>query len=152
MEQRTKIIAEENKQNLHITREFNLPIELLYKAYTDAECLAEWMGTNVIKLDSKNHGSYRFETSFEGKVMFSANGTIHKMIENSSLIRTFEMENSNIGVQLEYLTFLKIDDNTSKLEIQIIYESEKHRAEQLKMPFAFGLNMAHDKLELIFKK
>lgn len=147
MEQRTKINALEGKQELTIIREFDLPVELVYKAYTEAEFIAQWMGTKVIKLENRNHGSYAFETSHEGNVMFKANGTIHKVVPNQEIVRTFEMENMSIGVQLEFLNFEKITEDKSKLTIQIIYKSEKHRAEQLKLPFAYGLNMAHDKLE-----
>ncbi|UXX78671.1 SRPBCC domain-containing protein [Reichenbachiella carrageenanivorans] len=149
MNQKTKINALEDKQELTITREFDLPVELVYKAYTEAEFVAQWMGTNVLKLENRDHGSYAFETSHEGNVMFKANGTIHKVIPNKEIVRTFEMENMPIGVQLEFLNFEKITDDKSKLTIQIIYKSEKHRAEQLKLPFAYGLNMAHDKLEEI---
>lgn len=152
MEQKTKIFAEEAKQDLMITREFDIPVELVYKAYTESEFIEQWMGTKVIKLDCRNHGSYRFETSHNGKVMFSANGTIHEIKENKEIIRTFEMENSNIGVQLEILSFESINNDKSRLKIQIIYKSEANRAEQLKLPFAFGLNMAHEKLEEVFKK
>lgn len=149
MEQKTKINAPEGKQALTITREFNLPVELVYKAYTEAEFIAQWMGTKVIKLENRNHGSYEFETSHEGNIMFKANGTIHKVVLNQEIVRTFEMENMPIGVQLEFLNFEKITEDKSKLSIQIIYKSEKHRAEQLKLPFAYGLNMAHNKLEEI---
>lgn len=147
MEQKTKIIAEEGKQELVITREFDLPVELLFKAYSESEFVEQWMGTKVIKLENKNHGSYQFETSYNGNVVFKANGTIHAFLPNQKIIRTFEMENAPIGVQLEFLEFEKHTDDTSKLTIQIIYKSEKHRAEQLKLPFATGLNMAHNKLQ-----
>ena len=149
MEQKTKIEAEDGKQELVITRTFDLPVELLFKAYSEAELIEQWMGTKVIKLESKNHGSYQFETSYDGNVAFKANGTIHTVVPNQKIIRTFEMENAPIGVQLEFLTFEKLNDDTSKLTIQIIYKSERHRAEQLKLPFASGLNMAHDRLQEI---
>ncbi len=152
MEQKTKINAEAGKQELVITRTFDLPVELLFKAYSEAELVEQWMGTKVIKLESKNHGSYQFETSYQGKVVFKANGTIHTVVPNQKIIRTFEMENAPIGVQLEFLTFEKLNDDTSKLTIQIIYQSEEHRAEQLKLPFASGLNMAHDRLQEIINK
>ena len=152
MEQKTKINAEDGRQELVITREFDLPVELLFKAYSEPELLEQWMGTKVIKLENKNHGSYQFETSYHGKVVFKANGTIHKVIPNQKIIRTFEMENASIGVQLEFLEFEKLTDDTSKLTIQIIYKSEKHRAEQLKLPFANGLNMAHNRLQEIMNK
>ncbi|MCK0145335.1 SRPBCC domain-containing protein [Arenibacter sp. F26102] len=149
MEQKTNINALEGKQDLTITREFDLPVELVYKAYTEAEFIAQWMGTNVLKLENRNHGSYEFETSHDGNIMFKANGTIHKLIPNQEIVRTFEIENMPIGVQLEFLNFEKVTEDKSKLTIHIIYKSEKHRAEQLKLPFAYGLNMAHNKLEEI---
>ncbi|MFZ1749360.1 MAG: SRPBCC domain-containing protein [Saprospiraceae bacterium] len=149
MEQKTKIHAEEGKQDIWITREFGLPVELLFRAYSEVELLEQWMGTRVIKLENKNHGSYQFETSYNGNVVFRANGTIHLLVANQKIIRTFEMENMPIGVQLEFLEFEKLTDETSKLTIHIIYQSERHRAEQLKLPFAYGLNMAHQKLQEI---
>lgn len=152
MEHKTKIAAKEGRQELIITREFNLPIELLFKAYSEAELIEQWMGTKVLKLENRNHGSYQFETSHEGNVMFKANGTIHKVVPNQEIVRTFEMENMPIGVQLEFLNFEKLTYDKSKLTIQIIYKSEKHRAEQLKLPFEYGLNMAHEKLEEIIIK
>ena len=57
MEQKTKINAEDGKQELMITREFDLPLELLFKAYEDAEIIEQWMGTKVLKLENKKHGS-----------------------------------------------------------------------------------------------
>ena len=152
MEQKTKIVAEEGKQELTIVREFDLPLELLFKAYEEPELVEQWMGTKVLKLDNKKHGSYAFETSHNGNVVFRANGTIHEFVSNQKIIRTFEMENMSIGAQLEFLEFEKLTDDTSKLTIQIIYRSEQHRAEQLRLPFAYGLNMAHNKLQEIVNR
>lgn len=149
MEQKTKIKVPDGKQELTIIRKFDLPVDLVYKAYTESEFIAQWMGTKVLKLENKDHGSYAFETSHGGKVMFKANGTIHKVVSNQQIVRTFEMENMPIGIQLEFLNFEKVTTDKSRLTIHIIYKSERHRAEQLKLPFAYGLNMAHDKLEEI---
>ncbi|WP_447641312.1 MULTISPECIES: SRPBCC domain-containing protein [Chitinophagaceae] len=151
MEQKTKIIAEEGRQDLVVTRVFDLPVELLFSAFTVPDLVAEWMGTTVLKLENKNHGGYRFETSHNGNIMFSANGTIHEILANQKIIRTFEIENTPIGVQLEFLEFEKLTDETSKLTMQIIYRSESHRAEQLKLPFMHGINMAHDRLQAILR-
>jgi uncharacterized protein YndB with AHSA1/START domain len=63
MERKTKIHAEDGKQELVITREFDLPLELLFKAYTEPEIVEQWMGTKVLKLENKKHGSYQFETT-----------------------------------------------------------------------------------------
>ncbi len=152
MEQKTKINAQDGKQELIITREFDLPIELLFKAYEEPKFIEQWMGTKVIKLESRNHGSYQFETSHNGNVVFKANGTIHEFVANQRIIRTFEMENAGIGVQLEFLEFERLTEHRSKLTIQVIYRSVEHRALQLKMPFEYGLNIAHDRLQEILSK
>lgn len=147
MEQKTKINAEEGKQELFIIREFDLPLELLFKAYQEPDLVEQWMGTKVLKLENKKHGSYAFETSRNGMVVFSANGVIHEFIHAKKIIRTFEMDNAEIGVQLEILNFEKLTDQTSKLTMQVIYLSVQHRAIQLKMPFEYGINTAHNHLQ-----
>lgn len=149
MEHKTKINAEDGKQSLTITREFDLPLESLFKAYEDPEIVEQWMGTKVQKWESRKHGSFQFETSHEGNVMFRANGTIHEFIPNQKIIRTFEMENAPIGVQLEFLAFEQLTASTSKLTMLVIYQSVEHRAMQLKMPFEYGVNMAHNRLQEI---
>ncbi|MGI9649790.1 SRPBCC family protein [Chryseobacterium sp. RLHN22] len=149
MELKTKIKAEENAQELFITREFDLPLELLFKAYEDAEIVEQWMGTKVIRLENRKHGSWRFETSHDGQVVFSANGVILEFVPNKKITRTFEMENSSFPVQLEFLTFESVQENKSKLTIQQIFKSVDYRNQLLKMPFAKGLSMAHDRLQEI---
>lgn len=153
MDKKTKIHAEENKQDLVIIREFDLPVELLFKAYTEPEIVAQWMGTKVIQLENRKNGAWQFETSDpNGNVVFKANGVIHDFVANEKIVRTFEMENVNFAPQLEFLEFEKLTNETSKLTMQIIYKSIEHRLTQLKLPFAMGLNMAHDRLEEIVTK
>lgn len=150
MEQKTKINAEDGKQELYITRVFDLPLELLFKAYVEPELVEQWMGTKVLKLESKKQGAYRFETTdVNGNVLLQSSGVIHDFITNQKIIRTFEMENTPYPVQLEYLEFEKLTDHSSKLTMQVVYKSVADRDEILKLPFAFGINMAHNKLQEI---
>lgn len=152
MEQQTKVNAGDGKQEIVITREFDLPLELLFKAYEEPELFEQWMGTKVLKMENKKHGSYAFETSYNGNVVFRANGTIHEFIPNQKITRTFEMENTPFPVQLEYLEFEKLTDDTSKLTMHIVFKSVEFRNQLLQMPFAQGINMAHDKLQEIVNK
>lgn len=153
MELKTKVNAENDQQFLVITREFDLPVELLFKAYTEPELLEQWMGTKVVKLDSRKHGSYEFETSDpKGNVVVRMNGTIHEFIQEEKITRTFQMENTPFPVQLEFLEFEKLTAETSKLTIRIVYKSIEYRDQMLQMPFAQGINMAHNRLqEIVFK-
>jgi uncharacterized protein YndB with AHSA1/START domain len=153
MERKTQINAEDAKQELVITREFDLPVELLFKAYVEPEIVEQWMGTKVVKLESKKHGSYQFETSdAQGKVVFRANGVIHEFDLDRKITRTFEMENTPFGVQLEFLEFETLTDDTSKLKMHVVYRSVALRDQLLKLPFAQGINMAHNRLQDIVSK
>lgn len=152
MEIKTKINAEDNKQELVITREFDLPLELLFKAYIEPEIVEQWMGTKVLKLENKRHGSYQFETTDPKGNKHLFNGVIHEFSLNQNITRTFEMENTPFAVQLEFLEFEKITDNTSKLSIHIIYKSVALRDQMLQLPFAQGINMAHNRLQSIVSK
>ena len=152
MERKTKIHAEDGKQEIVITREFDLPLELLFKAYVEAEIVEQWMGTKVIKLESKKHGGWQFETTDPKGNKHGFNGVIHEFIPNRKITRTFEMENSPFPVQLEFLEFEKVSGETSKLKMQIVYKSIADRDQMMQLPFAAGLNMAHDRLEEIAGK
>ena len=153
MKQKTNINAEDGKQELVITREFDLPLELLFKAYVEPAIVEQWMGTKVLKLESKKHGSYQFETTdAQGNVLFQANGVIHEFSPNQEITRTFEMENTPFGVQLEFLEFEKLTDDTSKLNMHIVYRSVAHRDQMLQIGMAQGMNMAHNRLQDLVSK
>jgi uncharacterized protein YndB with AHSA1/START domain len=152
MERKTKISAEDGKQEMLITREFDLPLELLFKACSEADIIEQWMGTRVLKMENKKYGSYQFETAYDGKVVFKANGVFHEVSPNKRIIRTFEMDNAPFGVQLEIHDFEKITDQTSRLNMHVIYESVAQRDEVLKLPFAQGISMAHDRMQEIANK
>lgn len=153
MEQKTKIHAEDGKQELEITREFDLPLELLFKAHIDPGIVAQVMGTKVLKLESKKHGSYQLETKdSKGNIIFRANGVIHEFDPNKKITRTFEMENTPFGVQLEIYEFEPLTGGASKLTMHVIYESVAQRDQVLKLPFAQGINMAHNRIQEIAGK
>jgi len=138
MEQKTKISAVDGKQELMITREFDLPLELLFKAYAEAELVEQWMGTKVLKLENKKHGSYQFETTDLKGNKHRFSGAIHAFVPNQKITRTFEMENTPFGVQLEFMEFEKLTDNTSKLNMHVVYRSVAQRDQVLQLPFAQG--------------
>jgi len=152
MEQKTKINAEDGKQELRITREFDLPLELLFRAFSEAEIVEQWMGTKVMKLENKKHGSYQFETTDPKGNKHGFNGTIHEFIPGKKITRTFEMENTPFGVQLEFLEFEKLTDDTSKLNMHIVYRSAALRDQVLQLPFAQGINMAHNRIQDILAR
>lgn len=150
MERKTKIHAEDGRQEITITREFELPLDLLFRAYTDAAIVEQWMGNKVLQLDNKALGAYRFETSdAKGNVVLRSRGTIHSFEPNHRITRTFEMENTPFEPQLEFLEFAALTESTSLLTMHVLYRTVAQRDQMLQLPFAQGINMAHNRLEQI---
>lgn len=158
MELKTKVHAEDGKHELVITREFDLPVDLLFTAHAEPDLFEQWMSheygtTKVLKFEAKKHGGWQFHTiDADGNVLFAANGTFHDFVPNQKITRTFEMDDSAYDVQLEFLEFESLTNDTSKLTIHSVFRSPELRDELLKMPFAFGLSMAHDRLQEIVGK
>ena len=153
MERKTKIHSEDGKQELIITREFDLPVELLFKAHTERDIIEQWMGNKVLKLENKKHGSYQFEVrDNKGNVVLVSSGVIHELIPNQKITRTFQMENTPFEAQLEFLDFERLTDDTSKLTMHFVYRSVALRDQMLKLPFAQGINMAHNRLQEVANK
>lgn len=150
MERKTQVHAEEGKQDLLITREFDLPVGLLFKAYVEPELVEQWMNTKVLTLECKTHGSWQFETSNpQGKVVLRSHGVFHEVMPERKITRTFEMKDTPFPPQLEFLEFEPLGDESSRLTMHVVYKSVAHRDQMLQLPFAQGINMAHNRLEQI---
>ena len=158
MERKTKVHAEDGKQELVITREFDLPVDLLFKAHAEPELFEQWMSheyatVKVEKFDLKKHGSWAFEASGpDGGVVFAASGVIHEFVPDAKITRTFEMANSPFDVQLEFLEFEALGPEASKLTMHSIFRTAELRDQLMQLPFAQGLNMAHNRLQDVVGK
>lgn len=153
MELKTKVHAEDGKHDIVITREFDLPLELVFRAFTEPELIEQWMGNKVLEFEAKRHGAWHFEKRDDkGNVVFEADGVIHEFIPNRKITRTFEMRNTSFGVQLEITGFESLSDDKSKVTLHTIYETIEQRDEVLKLPFRQGINWAHNRLEEFMKK
>ena len=62
---KTEIVAELGVPQIEVTREFDVPRDLLYRAYTDPELLVQWLGPRGMKMevdqyDVRHGGTWRY--------------------------------------------------------------------------------------------
>ena len=158
MDLKTKVAAEDGKHDLLITREFDLPVELLFKAYVDPEIIVQWKTppnstAKILKSAMGKHGSFQMQISdAEGKVMATTHGVIHDLVPEQKIIRTFQVEGAPMGVQLEVYDFIKLTDDTSKLNMHVIYESVAQRDMVLKGPASANMESSFNRLEALLGK
>ncbi len=92
----TTITAEPGKQELFITREFDAPRELVFKAHTDPELYIQWLGPlgYEMKLETfepYSGGRYRYIHKDQDGNEYGFHGVFHEISEEM-MIQTFEFE------------------------------------------------------------
>ena len=77
---------------------------------------------------------------------------LHSLKVQLKIALALILENTPFGVQLEVYEFVPVTDDNSRLNMHVIYETAAQRDQVLKLPFAGGLNMAHNRTEEIMSK
>lgn len=148
MKHKTQVTAPENTQYILVERTFELPVNLLFKAYEVPELIEQWMHTKVLKQESHRNGSYCFQTSDpQGTPLFKVFGVFHDFQPEQRIIRTFEMDNTPFSAQLEFLEFESLDAQRSRLRMHMVFRTPEERDQLMQMPFARGLHLAHNRLQ-----
>jgi uncharacterized protein YndB with AHSA1/START domain len=156
---KTKVIAEEGKQELFIIREFDAPRELVFKAFSTPELLLKFYAPFGIKMkfnyvDFKDGGSYSWtHYNDAGKIYCTFKGVIHEIVSPERIIQTVEMEGLPEGghVLLEIFTFEEIANNRTKLIIQDVFRSIADREEMIKSGFESGVVEIFNQLDKLLK-
>src|SRR2546430_11705339 len=94
---KTTIIAEPGKQEMLITREFDAPRELVFKAFTDPELYVQWLGPRRLTMmldtfEPRNGGRWRYIHKDQSGNQFGFHGVYHEVLAPESIIDTFEFE------------------------------------------------------------
>ncbi len=113
------------QRELVLTRVFDAPRELVFKAWTDANHLAQWWGpkgfTNpVCELDLRPGGAIRIEMRGPDGAMYLTKGVFHQIVEPERIVMTtssFEDEQSN--PQLEVLNTVTFDEDNGKTKLTL---------------------------------
>lgn len=85
------------------------------------------------------------------KVIFPADGSMHEFKPNENIIQMVEMENSSFPVQMEFLHFDKLTEDTSKLTMYMVFKSFPLWNPLMQMSFAKGINWTHHRLQQIIR-
>ena len=155
----TKITAEPGKQEILITREFDAPRELVFKAFTEPELLSQWWGpsylsTLVDTMDVRPGGQWRFiNRDAQGKE-YAFHGVYHEILAPERIIDTFEFEGlpQTGHVSLESLTLEELPGGRTRLTSQSVFRSVADRDGMLQSGMEEGLNESYDRLAELLKK
>ncbi|MEO6893021.1 MAG: SRPBCC family protein [Ktedonobacteraceae bacterium] len=123
------LIVEPGKQEIVMTRLFDAPRELVFKAYTAPNLIPQWWGpenvtTIVHKMDVRPGGTWRYVQRDTNGNQYAFYGVYHEVIVPERLVYTFEFEGMPGRVLLETVTFEEQDGKTKLTDTSIFQTLE----------------------------
>lgn len=155
----TKIKAEPGKQEIFIIREFDAPRELVFKAYSDANLIAKWLGprgytVTVEKFESKSGGSWRYIHTDPKGNQYAFHGVNHEVKAPERIIGTFEFEGLPEGghVALETAIFEALPGNRTRVTGHMVFQSVVDRDGMIQSGMEKGVNDSQERLDELLEK
>ncbi|HKV32385.1 MAG TPA: SRPBCC family protein [Candidatus Dormibacteraeota bacterium] len=128
---KAEYVIEPGKQEIIITRVFDAPRELVFKAYTDPILVPQWFGpreytTIVDKMEARPGGLWRFVQRNQEGDEFAFHGVHHDIVAPERIVATFEFEGVPGHVLLQTLT-LEPQGQKTRLVEQLLFQSVADR-------------------------
>lgn len=152
---KTVVTAEPGRQELFITREFDAPRELVYKAHIDPKLYVQWLGPHGYEMILKefepvNGGKYRYIHKDKDGNEFGFHGTFHEMsIDN--MVQTFEFEGYPRHVSLDTMTLEELSGGRTKATIHSIFQSVSDRDGMIQNGMERGVSEGYERLDDLLK-
>jgi uncharacterized protein YndB with AHSA1/START domain len=123
----TRIVADPALPTIRITREFDAPVEKVFRAHTDPELLAQWLGPRSVTMridhfDCRTGGSWRYSENSEQREN-NFFGSFHEVRADERIVQTFTWDGYPDGVSLETMTFEDLGGGRSRLVALSVVES-----------------------------
>jgi uncharacterized protein YndB with AHSA1/START domain len=156
---KTVITAESGKQELFITREFDAPRELVFKAYTDPELYGQWLGprgltTTFETFEPVSGGRWRFVQKDGDGNEFGFHGVNHDVTPPERIIGTFEYDGlpESGHVLLETTKFEALPGDRTRVTSQSVYQSIEDRDGMVEAGMESGVVEGYERLDEILEK
>jgi uncharacterized protein YndB with AHSA1/START domain len=155
---RTTVTAEPERQELFITREFDAPRELVFKAHTDPELFVQWLGpraltTTLETFEPVGGGKWRFIQKDQDGNEFGFHGVFHE-VSPERMIQTFEFEGlpESGHVILETTKLEALPNGRTRLTSQSVFQSVSDRDGMIQSGMESGLSEGYERLDELLVK
>jgi uncharacterized protein YndB with AHSA1/START domain len=114
---KTEITAEPGISLILISREFDAPRDLVFRAYADPELLVQWLGPRdltmtVDEYDVRDGGKWRYVSKDAQGNEYGFHGVFHGTPSPDGIVQTFEFEGTPGHVSLDTFTLEEQDGKT----------------------------------------
>ena len=130
-----------------ITREFDAPRHLVYRAWTTPELVRRWYGgshgePSVVEIDLRVGGRWRY--AFDAG--FGFHGEYREIVGDERLVSTEVFEGAPDAESLNTLTLTERDGRTT-MTVLVQHQNQANRDAHINAGMEEGMNASLDKLE-----
>jgi uncharacterized protein YndB with AHSA1/START domain len=150
----TAVVTLPTDTQVLITREFDAPKDLVYKAFTTPELVSRWWTAKrgemtVAEIDLRVGGKWRYAmTMTEGGIEVAFHGEYREIVPNERIVSTEVYEGMPDAEALNTMTLTEVDGRTT-LTILVQHERKEHRDAHIESGMEDGLQDALDLLEQV---
>jgi uncharacterized protein YndB with AHSA1/START domain len=151
----TTITANPGEQVVDIERVVDAPLADVYRAYTEPDLIAKWLGPRgydmqVAKFEMRDGGQWAFVHSNPEGVRFAFHGSYHSVKPQESIVQTFEFEGAPGHVSLERVSF-EGDGEKTMVRVHAVYQSVEDRDAMIANGMAMGVTEGYERLDELLK-
>jgi len=147
----TKIVSDPQVPLVRITREFDAPPEKVFRAHTDPDLVAQWLGPRrhemrIDHYDCRTGGSYRYLHVSDGHE-YGFHGCFHEVRAPELIVQTFTFEGFPDGVALEKLVLEDLGNGRTRLVATSLCDSFEERDAMIASGMESGIRESYERLD-----
>jgi uncharacterized protein YndB with AHSA1/START domain len=140
-------------EQILITREFDAPKHLVYKAWTTPELVKRWWSgkrgaVTLAEIDLRVGGMWRYVMEANGGFEVGFHGEYREIVPNERIVSTEVFEGMPDAAALDTVTFTEVDGRTT-LEMLVEHTSKEHRDGHVNSGMEAGMQESMDALEQV---
>lgn len=143
-------------REVQMSRVFNAPRELVFRAHTDAALVSQWWGmgnsTRVDKLELQVGGQWRFVQSSPDGNEYAFRGEYREITPPERLVNTFEFEGMPGHILVETHVFKELENGQTKLISTSVFDSKEDRDGMLESGMEHGSEVSWSHLDALLAK
>jgi uncharacterized protein YndB with AHSA1/START domain len=150
---KTTIEVDADVPMVRITREFDAPVDKVFRAHADPDLFVQWNGphsltSTIEQFDFRTGGAYRYTMRRDG---FAAgfHGSFHDIRTNELIVQTFAYDGMPDGVALEKLRFEDIGNDRTRLTGTSLVDSFADRDAFIASGMETGIQEGYERLDTL---
>jgi uncharacterized protein YndB with AHSA1/START domain len=150
------IAAEPGSHAITMTRAFDAPRDLVFRAFTEPELLVQWLGPRRFRMEVDTYevrdgGRWRYVHRDDEGNAFGFHGVFHGTPSPDGVVQTFEFEGYPGHVQLDSAVFEESNGSTT-LRMRSVFQSVEDRDGMIQSGMESGMNEGFERLDELLAK